>query len=150
MFDTHLAMRAMNNMRPLVQSFLKSGCAKRDTIHVVLARREIDGGMTVLAEEHFGDTATWQKPYNEFAWSKAKISCYTGLPTAIVQYTCPQLLRPGDTVFAGSAISENIVCGVSGVDWYDDEKIAKWYVAECVALCHRTRINRVEAGSVFV
>ena len=108
----------------------------RSGVAVVVAATEADDPKFRSTGETFrracylasaiGDLAASPYPNIEIALSKAELSARTGRPTASLP---PQYLRPGDTVFWGSAVLYGLVVACAGLAPRHDEMIAYWVVA---------------------
>lgn len=137
------AAKAVEMVLPAVQALMGQDVLKRRHLHIVV----LDPAFTpadipvavwqvkaILFEHSVGDRKEWKKPYDTFARSKAFLSWRYGLPTQAIQSRCPHLLEAGETVYYGSAISDGLVVGVSGVQPYFDQMIASWVLEACRAL----------------
>jgi hypothetical protein len=62
--------------------------------------------------------------FNGIARSKAGISIRTGLPSRVVVQAMPQLLRPGETIYGGSAVVNGWITAISGFEEWEDESLA--------------------------
>lgn len=137
------AAKAVEMVLPAVQTLMGQGVLKRHHLHIVVldpafTPADLPVGVwrekAILYEHSLGDPKEWQKPYDMFARSKAFLSWRYGLPTQVIQTRCPHLLEAGETAYYGSAVSDGLVVGVSGVQPYYDQMIASWVLEACRAL----------------
>lgn len=127
---------------PAILQMMHAGIFKRKHLHIVVMdpAKPFSGGYefehSILYEYSIGSPGEWQWPYGEIAASKAEVTWRTGHPTRAVRDAMPHLYEPGDTKYIGSVISRcgRLIVGVSGVQDYFDEMIAKWIVSAIEAL----------------
>lgn len=137
-----LVEHAFESIRPAVSLLLRDAMPDRVGVAVVVAATEAinpkfrsTGGTFRRAcylVSAIGDIAASPYPNIEIALSKAELSARTGRPTASLP---PHYLRPGDTVYWGSAVLDGIVVACAGLEPRHDEMIAYWVAAAVQAEC---------------
>lgn len=85
--------------------------------------------------------------YANIATCKFGISSRTGKRTRDVRAS---ELLPGETVFYGSEVIDNIVIGTSGAMPFDDEKYASWFAADLRAEAERLKHELEQAGEIWL
>lgn len=140
-----VAQQAVNAVLPSIQSLVRTNVLKRESLHIVIGEpaftdrrdpsfeRWQSGG--ILLQHSIGDPSQWQRPYDEFARRKCYQSWRWEMTMRQMLSEYRYLLQPGDAVYEGSAISRNLVVGVSGVQQHFDHMIAHWILEACRAFC---------------
>lgn len=147
-----LVEHAFESIRPAVSLLLRDAMPDRAGVAVVVAATEaIDPTFRSTGEAFrracylvsaIGDIAASPYPNIEIALSKAELSARTGRPTASLP---PHYLRPGDTVFWGSAVLDGIVVACAGLEPRHDEMIAYWVAAAVQAECRHALETQLSA-----
>lgn len=166
-----VAQRAVEFVLPAIARLIETKVLRRGDLHIVVAnptfRSDADeedhlpgaGSVSVrrlwnekgiLYEHSLGDRSLWQFPFDKIARSKCYLSWYYNMPTQVLQTRAPHLLRVGETVYYGSAVSDGLVVACSGVQPYFDQMISGWVLEACRALCIQGREALGEGKDGFV
>jgi hypothetical protein len=146
-----MAQLAIKLTRPAIEQLLNDRVlANRYAGHLRVST-VVDGAWVTLTTCDFGRRAEWEHPYERHATGKEQISQRTGLSSHEVQALHPELTVPGDTIYAGSAISRGkaIVVAYSGIQSYLDRLIAEWVLAACLALITHDLESQKAGGAEF-
>ena len=123
------AQAAVALVRPSIDALLAQ--TVRPTVHIVvmdprLKPWEATFADAVLYQETIGDSASWEKPFDDFARNKAEQAWRSGRPNVVNQTQHPSSLRQGDLPFYGSFVYGDIIVGCSGVEQWFDMLISGW------------------------
>lgn len=130
-----MAMEAMEMTNALVAEMRRRKLLESDDCHMVVLD-PITG--EILAEKSFGDISGWKLRFDEIARSKAAMTRRTGTISRDIQIHSPFLLQPGDTIWHGSAISDNLVVAVSGYRQEQDEALSEI----CLSFCRMLSVTK--------
>ncbi len=130
-----MAMEAIDMTAAIVAEMRRREILASEDCHMVVLD-PLTG--EILAEKSFGDVAGWRLRFDEIARSKAAMTRRTGVASRDIQVRSPFLLQPGDTVWYGAAIADNLVVAVSGYKQEQDEAISEI----CLSLCRMLSITR--------
>lgn len=130
-----MAREAMEMTNALVAEMRRRKVLESGDCHMVVLD-PITGD--ILAEKSFGDISRWRLRFDEIARSKAAMTRRTGTTSRDIQIRSPFLLQPGDTIWYGSAISDNLVVAVSGYKQEQDEALS----GICLSLCRMLSVTK--------
>lgn len=125
-YESRYAIDANTSLFGTIEGLLKTVC-KRPTLAVVMGIRQDDGVFAEVFTMNFGDSSTWEHPFEDIAFAKAELTAKHNMPSREVQLMHPELLEVGtddemgDIKYWGSAIVGNLVVACSGVESYFDE-----------------------------
>lgn len=143
-----VAQQAVEFVLPAVMRLIEGKTFKRGDLHIVIAKVGlIPNSMAftlwceegILYEHSIGDRGAWYLDFGHIARSKCYLSWRHGMSTQMLQARAPYLLELGDTVYYGSAVSDELVVACSGVQPYFDQMISSWVLEACRALCIQGR-----------
>jgi hypothetical protein len=127
--DESLVAEALKIARPAIANILNHSERSPDArfVYVVVLNPVVAGDM--LYEDFFGEGGgspeRRKKRYDLIARSKARIAQRTGLDTGNVVACSPALLLSEETLFEGGVNVGGVPVGVSGVESFLDEAIAR-------------------------
>lgn len=123
-----IAKQAVALVKPSIDELFKR--TNRKELHIVimdprLKPWEADFSDAILYEESIKNS-TWEKPFDEFARSKAQQAWREQQANILTQALHPSSLREGDLPFYGSFVYGNIVVACSGVEQWFDMLVSSW------------------------
>jgi hypothetical protein len=145
-----LADEAIDIATPTILQSMKRGFVKRFDLHIVISVMDPDGRWKTLTERSFGNPDNWEYHYDDVARNKDNISRRTGMPTRYVHEVHPELLEPGDTVYWGNAMMDNVIVSCSGVQEWGDEMFSFIILDLCKGQIQRVlELLRAEGGETL-
>ena len=129
MNHANIAQQAVDLVKPSIERLFERTVRKE--LHIVvmdprLKPWEADFNDAILYQETIRNTSIWDKPFDEFARSKAQ-QAWRHQQANIVNLTMhPSSLREGDLPFYGSFVYGDIVVACSGVEQWFDMLISSW------------------------
>lgn len=140
-----LVQEAVSLVLPAIENVLTTIAKRRDGfLAVANPHGSRDNDPSFIFELCFGDSATWEHPFDEIAKGKARVSWRTGLNTRRIAVEEPYLYYTGDTKFVGGVAwgpSGRLVVVYSGAEDYLDELICNMVAASIQALSRREYAN---------
>lgn len=143
------AEEAVQMIMPAIRQLMENSTPPQSDLHIVIAdpvlipgdpeATRLWGSTGIIYEESLGNRKKWKHSYDIIARSKTHLSWRYGMSSQVLQVRCPYLLQPGSTIWFGSAVSDGLVVGVSGLAPYYDQMIASWVLEACRALCIAAR-----------
>lgn len=155
-----VAKEAVEMVMPAIRACIADGTFNRPHFHITIVAgpgptEVVDRGFdaftqdVVLYEVSEGDKKAWEYPFDRYARTKAHMSWLTGLDTMDLK-NHPEMLRLGDTYYAGGINRNNVVVAVSAFKDYDDHLVAEWIAAAITAICRREYLKFVVSGQGFL
>jgi hypothetical protein len=127
---THLdiAKEAVNLVKPSIEELFNK--TNRKELHIVIMDPRIKPWESsfedaILYEESIKNLP-WEKPFDEFARSKASQAWRENQANILTQSQHPSSLREGDLPFYGSFVYGNVVVACSGVEQWFDMLVSSW------------------------
>lgn len=130
--NVKLVEESIKIVLPAIKNAMETGVLKRKHLSICVLNPKNE---SVLFQHNIGDRAKWEDPFNELAKSKARIAKREKKDVSYVRERKPWMLESGDTIWSGGVYFQGLVVGVSGVEEYFDEMIAKWIIHTIKALC---------------
>ena len=123
-----IAKQAVELVKPSIEELFKK--TNRKELHIVimdprLKPWEATFHEAVLYEESIRNLP-WEKPFDDFARSKAEQAWREQRANIVTQTQHPSSLREGDLPFYGSFVYGNIVVACSGVEQWFDMLVSSW------------------------
>lgn len=155
-----VAREAVEMVMPAIRACIANGKFNRSHFHIGIVAGPGPGEVAdrgfnafsqdvILYELSEGANSDWEYPFDRYARTKAHMSWLTGQDTADLK-NHPELLRLGDTHYAGGINRGGVVVAVSGFKDYDDHLVAEWIAAAIVAICRREYLKFVASGQGFL
>ena len=124
-----LAHEAIELVIPAIEALFKR--TVRQELHIVildprLKPWESNFNDAILHQHSIKSGKPWDKPFDEFARSKAKQAWREMQANLTTQTIHPSSLREGDLPFYGSFVYGNIVVACSGVEQWFDMLFSGW------------------------
>ncbi len=116
-----IAKQAVLLVKPSIDELFKR--TNRKELHIVIMDNFNDA---ILHEESIKNSETWEKPFDEFARSKAEQAWRERQANIVAQTIHPSSLREGELPFYGSFVYGNIVVACSGVEQWFDMLVSGW------------------------
>ena len=118
MSHLEIAQQAVELVRPSIEALFNR--TNRKELHIVIMDPRVkpwesDFKDAILYEESI-KTLAWEKPFDEFARSKAEQAWRERQANIVTQSMHPSSLREGDLPFYGSFVYGNVVVACSGVE----------------------------------
>lgn len=122
-----LVEQALATALPMIQSILDN-CSKREGprfVHIVVL--DLNGEKLLQRTEgrEIPHRSEWKNDYDRVAGRKAGVSHRLKMDTSLVATGHPALFELGDTHWEGGVYLGGIAVGVSGIESYLDEVIAR-------------------------
>ncbi len=143
--DREIAKKAIEIVEPSILAAMESGIVKRKALSICILNPQGEGIILLQHSINIGEAKEWKHPFDKIAMSKATTAQGKRKNTSYVRDLEPQMLVQGNTIYSGGAYFQGIAVGVSGVEEYFDEMIAKWIVHTTRALCLERFIKVKEA-----
>ncbi|KAB7886844.1 hypothetical protein [Poseidonibacter ostreae] len=123
-----VAKQAVELVKPSINELFNK--TNRKELHIVimdprLKPWEAKFDEAILYEESIKNS-TWEKPFDDFARSKAEQAWRENQANIVTQTQHPSSLREGDLPFYGSFVYGNIVVACSGVEQWFDMLVSSW------------------------
>ncbi len=124
-----IAKQAVLLVKPSIDELFKR--TNRKELHIVIMDPRIkpwesNFNDAILHEESIKNSETWEKPFDEFARSKAEQAWRERQANIVAQTIHPSSLREGELPFYGSFVYGNIVVACSGVEQWFDMLVSGW------------------------
>jgi len=124
-----IAKQAILLVKPSIDELFKR--TNRKELHIVIMDPRIkpwesNFNDAILHEESIKNSETWEKPFDEFARSKAEQAWRERQANIVAQTIHPSSLREGELPFYGSFVYGNIVVACSGVEQWFDMLVSGW------------------------
>ena len=124
----NIAKQAVALVKPSIEELFKR--TNRKELHIVimdprLKPWESSFSDAILYEESIKNS-TWEKPFDDFARSKAQQAWRESQANIVTQAMHPSSLREGDLPFYGSFVYGNVVVACSGVEQWFDMLVSGW------------------------
>lgn len=144
MHDIHadIAKEAVALVRPAIDELFKRTI--RQELHIVILDPRVkpwdcDFADAILYQESICSGPAWDKPFDDFARSKALQAWRSQQHNLHLQMQHPSSLREDDAPFYGSFVYGDIVVACSGVEQWFDMLISSWIAVafEQLTIHHR-------------
>jgi len=123
-----IAKQAVELVKPSIEALFEK--TNRKELHIVIMDPRLKPWESkfedaILYQESIKNLP-WEKPFNEFALSKAEQAWRERQGNIVTQAMHPTSLREGDLPFYGSFVYGNVVVACSGVEQWFDMLVSGW------------------------
>lgn len=135
--DEKLAERAVDLVLMGALAALKLHVFKRESLAICVL--DLNGDLLFSKDikgKDWGD-----HDFSAIALSKAEVAYKNKKDSVLVDCHTPWNAEEGETPYQGGAYYKGLAVGVSGVESYFDQMIAKWIIAAISALCDEARLK---------
>ena len=134
--NKHLAEAALRLSLPSIEAMLQSGVTKRKHLCIFIGLADVDeeSGFKQLHRHNIGDPEEWEHHYDEYALAKAVRTVRESEDTINLDQQ-PWTVAEGDTVYFGSAQTDDMIVAASGVEAHFDTMFSRTIVTQLEGLC---------------
>lgn len=126
-----MAKQAIELVMPMIDKMVEKEILFRREGYIIVATidKKRRGGYKVLVEHPIGDPEAWIYPYVQICHGKVRMSARTGMSARKVIALHPELIRPGDSKYIGSAVMGDLVVGFSSTAQGHVDEIVSYSIA---------------------